>query len=79
VTIWLTEFLCVQTGNAGKWKTPHQLAKIAALEYNTVNPGDQGVWVTCARQREVKASREIQILFAEVCVFLSISVLLSYS
>jgi hypothetical protein len=31
-------------------------------------PGDTGIWVTCARHQEGKAAREIGVLFAEVCV-----------
>ncbi len=29
-------------------------------------PGDTGIWVTCARHQENKAAREIGVLFAEV-------------
>jgi hypothetical protein len=59
----------LQTGNAGKWKTPHQLAK-AALHPDAaaagVQPGDSGIWVTCARHQEAKAAREVGVLFDEV-------------
>lgn len=33
----------------------------------TLQPGDTGIWVTCARHQEGKAAREIEVLFAEVC------------
>src|SRR5689334_23325544 len=55
----------VQTGNAGKWKTPHHQAK----QLEALQPGDQGIWVTCARHQEMKASREVMMLFSEVCHF----------
>ncbi|KAK0724775.1 hypothetical protein B0H67DRAFT_114040 [Lasiosphaeris hirsuta] len=50
-----------KTGNAGKWKTAHQQAKQAG----TLQAGDQGIWVTCARHQEAKASREISLVFSE--------------
>jgi hypothetical protein len=56
-----------QTGNAGKWKTPHQQAKVLSQEA-TLQPGDTGIWITCARHQESKAAREIEVLFAEVCL-----------
>lgn len=59
---------CVQTGNAGKWKTTHQQAK----QIDGLQPGDQGIWVTCARHQEMKASKEVMMLFSEVSVSLHI-------
>lgn len=56
-----------QTGNAGKWKTPHQQTKMAQHAEATVQPGDEGIWVTCARHQEGKAAREVGVLFSEVC------------
>ncbi|KAH6844878.1 hypothetical protein B0I37DRAFT_378572 [Chaetomium sp. MPI-CAGE-AT-0009] len=53
-----------KTGNAGKWKTPHQQAKVLAQDAH-LQPGDTGVWVTCARHQEAKAAREIGVLFSE--------------
>ncbi len=65
---------CSQTGNANKWKTPHQQSKLArvASGEGTIQPGDTGIWVTCARHQEGKAAREVGVLFAEVCLFLYI-------
>ncbi|KAK3301492.1 uncharacterized protein B0H64DRAFT_39912 [Chaetomium fimeti] len=53
-----------KTGNAGKWKTSHQQAKVLAQDAH-LQPGDTGVWVTCARHQEAKAAREIGVLFSE--------------
>ncbi|KAK5653539.1 hypothetical protein OQA88_8798 [Cercophora sp. LCS_1] len=50
-----------KTGNAGKWKTPHHQAK----QLDALQPGDQGIWVTCARHQEMKASKEVINLFTE--------------
>ncbi|KAK3346250.1 hypothetical protein B0T25DRAFT_462261 [Lasiosphaeria hispida] len=50
-----------KTGNAGKWKTAHQQTKQAG----NLQAGDQGIWVTCARHQEAKASREINLVFSE--------------
>lgn len=52
----------LKAGNAGKWKTPHHQAK----QLDLLQPGDKGIWVTCARQQEAKATREIIMVFAEV-------------
>ncbi|KAL2268149.1 hypothetical protein VTJ83DRAFT_2995 [Remersonia thermophila] len=54
-----------KTGNAGKWKTPHQLAKMQLHQDANLQPGDTGIWVTCARHQEGKAAREIEVLFSE--------------
>ncbi|KAK0648778.1 hypothetical protein B0T16DRAFT_456234 [Cercophora newfieldiana] len=50
-----------RTGNAGKWKTPHHSGKPLDL----LQPGDQGIWVTCARHKEAKAAREVSMLFSQ--------------
>lgn len=50
-----------KTGNSGKWKTAHHQAK----QLDFLQPGDQGIWVTCARHQELKASREISMLFSD--------------
>ncbi|KAK4194097.1 tRNA acetyltransferase TAN1 [Triangularia verruculosa] len=52
-------------GNAGKWKTPHQMAKTASSQESSLQAGEPGIWVTCARHQESKAAREIGVLFAE--------------
>ncbi|KAL1844119.1 hypothetical protein VTJ49DRAFT_4971 [Mycothermus thermophilus] len=57
--------MILQTGNAGKWKTPHQLAKMQHHQDANLQPGDTGIWVTCARHQEGKAAREIEVLFSE--------------
>ncbi|KXX78542.1 tRNA acetyltransferase TAN1 [Madurella mycetomatis] len=54
-----------QTGNSGKWKTPHHQAKAALQQEAGVQPGEAGIWITCARHQESKAAREIGVLFAE--------------
>ncbi|KAL2024800.1 hypothetical protein VTK56DRAFT_5621 [Thermocarpiscus australiensis] len=54
-----------KTGNAGKWKTPHQQAKAAMQQEGSLQPGDTGIWVSCARRQEAKAAGEIGVLFAE--------------
>ncbi|KHO01096.1 THUMP domain containing protein [Metarhizium album ARSEF 1941] len=53
-------------GSAGRWKTPHQKAKIAEkVELGTtLAVGDQGIWVTHARGMQYKAIKE----FTELCV-----------
>ncbi|OAA54500.1 thump domain containing protein [Niveomyces insectorum RCEF 264] len=53
-------------GTYGRWKTPHQ-AQVKALHLprGSVEPGDVGLWVTCARGMEGKAARELQMLFDE--------------
>ncbi|KAL2163690.1 hypothetical protein VTH06DRAFT_5748 [Thermothelomyces fergusii] len=53
-----------KTGNGGKWKTPHQQAKELSQDAHP-QPGDTGIWITCARHQEAKAAREIEVLFSE--------------
>ncbi|KAK1826833.1 hypothetical protein QBC39DRAFT_187409 [Podospora conica] len=50
-----------KTGNDGKWKTAHHEAK----KLDLLQPGDQGIWVSCARRQEAKATREVCQLFTE--------------
>ncbi|KAL2262336.1 hypothetical protein VTK26DRAFT_1678 [Humicola hyalothermophila] len=54
-----------KTGNAGKWRTPHQELKAALQQDVTLQPGDTGIWISCARRQENKAAREIGVLFSE--------------
>lgn len=53
-----------QGGNGGKWQTSHQKTKIDGRV--AIELGDVGVWVTCARNQEAKAAREVEQLFDEV-------------
>ncbi|KAJ6780903.1 hypothetical protein PWT90_05563 [Aphanocladium album] len=50
---------------AGKWKTPQQKAKMAGrIEMgNSLDVGDEGIWVTYARGMNTRAFKE----FAELC------------
>ncbi|CAK7234080.1 hypothetical protein SBRCBS47491_008829 [Sporothrix bragantina] len=50
-------------GNNGKWSTPHQKVKTLQIERGTVEPGEVGIWVTCARNMEGRAAREMMELF----------------
>ncbi|TLD17203.1 uncharacterized protein PgNI_01618 [Pyricularia grisea] len=52
-----------QGGNGGKWQTSHQKTKIDGRV--AIELGDVGVWVTCARNQEAKAAREVEMLFDE--------------
>ncbi|KAI0453956.1 hypothetical protein F5B21DRAFT_504843 [Xylaria acuta] len=46
-------------GNQGKWVTPSHKAKLAAIKGRTLEVGDMGFWVTCQRQKEMRAADEI--------------------
>ncbi|KAI3319942.1 hypothetical protein HD806DRAFT_508421 [Xylariaceae sp. AK1471] len=46
-------------GNQGKWMTPNHKAKLAAVKGRSLEVGDMGFWVTCQRQKEMKAADEI--------------------
>ncbi|KAK8084531.1 hypothetical protein PG997_005802 [Apiospora hydei] len=48
-------------GNFGKWQTPHQKAKMETMRSKgrTLDIGDVGFWVTCQRNKEVKALDEV--------------------
>ncbi|KAI1362392.1 hypothetical protein F5Y08DRAFT_312314 [Xylaria arbuscula] len=52
-------------GNQGKWMTPSHKAKIAAIRGRTLEVGDMGFWVTCQRQKEMRAADEILSLCEE--------------
>ncbi|RDL32503.1 Uncharacterized protein BP5553_08959 [Venustampulla echinocandica] len=50
-------------GSGGKWQTPHQKTKIAASRgHGTIGPGDIGIWATCARNQEGRATTELKSL-----------------
>ncbi|KAK8044838.1 thump domain-containing protein [Apiospora rasikravindrae] len=48
-------------GNFGKWQTPHQKAKMETMRSKgrTLDIGDVGFWVTCQRNKEIKALDEV--------------------
>ncbi|KAI0441814.1 hypothetical protein F4803DRAFT_521779 [Xylaria telfairii] len=46
-------------GNQGKWITPSHKAKLAAIRGRALEVGDMGFWVTCQRQKEMRAADEI--------------------
>jgi len=46
--------------------TPHQQANKAMARDSIPQPGDQGIWVTCARHQERRAIGEVLRLFEEV-------------
>ncbi|KIH89108.1 thump domain containing protein [Sporothrix brasiliensis 5110] len=52
-----------KAGNHGKWTTSHQKVKSLNVERGSVEPGDVGIWVTCARNMESRAAREMIDLF----------------
>ncbi|KAK0610491.1 hypothetical protein B0T17DRAFT_544722 [Bombardia bombarda] len=54
-----------KTGNSGKWMTPHQQAKMTASNDGMPQPGDVGIWITCARRQERRAAKEVAQLFDE--------------
>ncbi|KAH8819622.1 hypothetical protein F5884DRAFT_20133 [Xylogone sp. PMI_703] len=51
-------------GGGGKWLTPHHQAKKAAWQEQgnskTIEPGDVGIWATCARGQERRATDELK-------------------
>ncbi|KAJ4387982.1 hypothetical protein N0V93_008585 [Gnomoniopsis smithogilvyi] len=49
-------------GNSGKWKVPRSEGP-ARPKANAIEPGDIGIWVTCALHMKGKAAREMEILF----------------
>ncbi|EPQ64455.1 BgtA-20951 [Blumeria graminis f. sp. tritici] len=53
-------------GSGGRWNTPHQLAVAASRISGRIEPGDSGIWATCARGMEGKATEELR-LFLEEC------------
>ncbi|KAJ8120059.1 hypothetical protein ONZ43_g3136 [Nemania bipapillata] len=52
-------------GNQGKWKTPSHKDKLAAIKGRSLEIGDTGFWVTCQRQKEMRAADEILALCDE--------------
>lgn len=58
----------IQGGSGGKWQTPHQQAKMASFrgEHGTIEPGDVGIWATCARGQEGKATIELRNMLQKV-------------
>jgi len=59
--------LCLQGGNQGKWMTPSHKAKLAAIKGRSLEVGDAGFWVTCQRQKEMRAADEILSICDDVC------------
>jgi hypothetical protein len=58
-----------QGGSSGKWQTPHQKAKYAGSRGSgRIEPGDVGIWATCAKGQERRAREELQSMFEEVSV-----------
>jgi hypothetical protein len=55
-----------QGGSGGKWQTAHQQAKSAARGSGKIEPGDAGIWATCARSQERRASTELKSMLEEV-------------
>lgn len=59
----------IQGGSGGKWQTPHQQAKLASIRgRGIIEPGDVGIWATCARGQEGKATVELRSLLHKVCL-----------
>ncbi|PFH63038.1 hypothetical protein XA68_10079 [Ophiocordyceps unilateralis] len=56
-------------GSGGRWKTPHQQAKMAekADSGAVLDVGDGGIWVTFVRGMQTKAVREFKSLCGEYC------------
>lgn len=53
-------------GNKKQWQTTAGAAKAAAaVRGGSILPGDSGIWVTCVRSKEGKATIEIKDLFAQ--------------
>ncbi|KAG9236060.1 hypothetical protein BJ875DRAFT_248428 [Amylocarpus encephaloides] len=52
--------------SGGRWQTPNQKAKVEAFrERGSIEPGDSGIWVTCARGQEARATTELKSLMYE--------------
>ncbi|KAL2072265.1 hypothetical protein VTL71DRAFT_11608 [Oculimacula yallundae] len=52
-------------GSGGKWQTPHQKAKIASRGSGKIEAGDVGIWATCAKNMEGRATEELKVMFEE--------------
>jgi hypothetical protein len=58
-----------QGGSGGKWQTPHQKAKFAASQGSgKIEPGDVGIWATCAKNQENRAREELLSMFEDVSI-----------
>lgn len=55
-----------QGGSGGKWQTPHQKEKLASRGSGKIELGNQGIWATCARNQEGRATEELKAMFEEV-------------
>jgi hypothetical protein len=58
-----------QGGNNQKWQTPHQKAKATAVATprgGRIDPGDAGIWATCMKGKEGKATGELMALLEQV-------------
>ena len=61
------ELTCnIQGGSGGKWQTPHQKQKSAQRGGGKIEPGDVGIWATCAKGKEGAATQELKTIFDEV-------------
>ncbi|PBP20855.1 26S protease regulatory subunit 6B [Diplocarpon rosae] len=52
-------------GSGTKWQTPHQKAKIASRGSGYIEPGNSGIWATCAKGQEGRATEELKVMFDE--------------
>ncbi|PBP23101.1 26S protease regulatory subunit 6B, partial [Diplocarpon rosae] len=52
-------------GSGAKWQTPHQKAKIASRGSGCIEPGSSGIWATCAKSQEGRATEELKVMFDE--------------
>ncbi|KAN0101773.1 hypothetical protein V8E51_012283 [Hyaloscypha variabilis] len=52
-------------GSGGKWQTPHQKAKEASRGSGKIETGDAGIWATCARNQEGRATEELKAMLEE--------------
>ncbi|KAE9369467.1 hypothetical protein N431DRAFT_427628 [Stipitochalara longipes BDJ] len=52
-------------GSGGKWQTPHQKAKEASRGSGKIEIGDAGIWATCARNQEGRATEELKAMLEE--------------
>ncbi|KFY18515.1 hypothetical protein V493_08553 [Pseudogymnoascus sp. VKM F-4281 (FW-2241)] len=51
-------------GSGGKWQTPHQKSKASTPRGGgKIEPGDVGIWATCMKSKEGKATEELKSLF----------------
>lgn len=56
-----------QGGSGGKWQTPHQKSKASTPRGGgKIEPGDAGIWATCMKSKEGKATEELKSLFEQV-------------